>query len=87
MPHSWEEALTVYIMKNKSFPAFVTEETVSKNCRQRISEFNKVLKSYKNNLPEAKSTLFREFGSTYWYYMVYLNPKVTNVLKNKAQVR
>lgn len=87
MPRSWEEALLVNIMKNKSFPAFVTEETVSKKCRQRILDFNKVVKSFNNNLPAAKSTLLRDFGNTYWYYMVYLNPKVTNVLKNKAQIR
>jgi len=87
LPKSWEEALTVYIMKTKAFPAFVTEETVSIKCRQRIADFNKVVKGFKNNLPEAKSTLLRDFGNTYWYYMVYLNPKVTNVLKNKVEIR
>ena len=87
MPRAWEEALTIYIIKNKSFPAFVTEETVSKNCRQRILNFNKVIKSFNNNLPAAKSMLSQDFGSSYFYYIMYLSPKVTNVLESKVQIR
>ena len=87
MPRAWEEGLLICIMKHKSFPDFVTEETVSKNCRQRIVNFNKVMKSFNNNLPAAKNTLLQYFGNSYLYYIAYLSPKVTNVLEYKTPIR
>lgn len=87
MPRSWEETLTLYILKNKIIPDFVKPETVSKSCMQRISSFNEILSQFKGDLPAAKNTLLRDFGDTYWYYSLYLSPKVTNVLNNKTQVR
>jgi Family of unknown function (DUF6057) len=87
MPRSWEETLAIYIMKTKAFPSFVTQETISKNCLSQFTEFNKVVRSYKNDLPAAQSILHRDYGETFWYYLLYLNPKVTNVLKTKTDVR
>jgi len=87
MPRAWEEGLLICIMKHKSFPDFVTEETVSKNCRQRIVNFNKVMKSFNNNLPAAKNTLLQYFGNSYLYYIAYLSSKVTNVLEYKTPIR
>jgi len=87
LPRSWEETLAIYVMKTKAFPSFVTEETISKNCLQQFTEFNKVVRSYKNDLPAAQGTLHRDYGDSYWYYLLYLNPKVTNVLKTKTDVR
>jgi hypothetical protein len=87
LPKSWEEALAIYILKNKTFPDFVSEETISKNCLQQITNFNKVMRSFKNDLPAAKNTLLRDYGESYWYYMLYLSPKVTNVLNTKTSVR
>jgi hypothetical protein len=87
LPKSWEETLAFYILKNRTRPRYVTPETISKNCMQQISDFNTTLKSFNNNLAEAKSTLYQNFGDTYWYYMLYLRPEVTNILKNKTEVR
>jgi len=87
LPRSWEEALALFILKTKTFPDFYTEETISKDCMQRMRNFDKVIKSYNNDLPSAKSTLQRDFGETYWYYSLYLSPKVTNVLNSKTPVR
>ena len=87
MPRSWEETLSIYILKTKSIPDFVTAETVSKGCIQRLTQFNKTVKQYNNDLQAAKNTLRRDFEDTYWYYMLYLSPKVTNALNNKTAVR
>jgi hypothetical protein len=86
IPRAWEEALSTYILRNKAFPDFITPETISKDCLQRIMSFNKVVKGYRNNLQEAKSTLSQNYSETYWYYLFYLNPKVTNVLDSKTNV-
>ncbi len=87
LPKSWEEALAIYVMRNKAFPEFIPQEMVSENCLKQITSFTKIIKSYKNDLPAAKSTLLNDYGETYWYYWFYLNPKVTNVLKSKTDVR
>lgn len=87
LPNSWEEALSIYILKTKTIPPFVEAQTISKECRQRFMQFNKTLEQFQNDLPAAKNTLLRDFGNTYWYYVLYLSPKVTNVINNKTQVR
>jgi hypothetical protein len=87
LPGSWEEALSIYILKTRTFPPFYTDKTISKNCMQRLTRFNEVMKSYKNDLQAAKSTLSLEFGESFWYYMLYLSPKVTNVLNNKVPIQ
>jgi len=87
LPRSWEEALAIYVMRNKAFPEDIPQEMVSENCLKQITSFTKTLKSYQNDLPAAKSSLFSDYGETYWYYWFYLSPKVTNVLKSKTDVR
>lgn len=87
LPRSWEEALAINILKTKTIPDFVTAETISDGCMKRIGAFNKTVTQFNNDLQAAKNTLRRYFEDTYWYYMLYLDPKVTNVLTNKSQVR
>lgn len=87
LPRSWEESLAIYIVKTKSIPEFMTPETISKGCMQRLSAFNKTIQQYGNDIKAAKGPLKSNFEDTYWYYMLYLSPKVTNVLNNKTAVR
>jgi hypothetical protein len=87
LPRSWEESLAIYIVKTKAIPDFMTPETISKGCMQRLSAFNKTIKQYGNDIQAAKEPLRTNFEDTYWYYMLYLSPKVTNVLNNKTAVR
>ncbi len=87
LPRSWEEALAVYILRHKSFPHPVTPETVSKEVVQRFAEFNKILEKYNNNLPAAQNDLRRNFENTCWYYLLYLDPKVTRVLDKKTVIK
>jgi cytochrome b subunit of formate dehydrogenase len=87
LPSSWAEALSVHILKIKSLPSFVSDETISKEDLERFAAFNNMMKKYNNDPEAAKNEARQKFEHTYWYYMLYLNPKVTNVLNNKAVVR
>ncbi|HAH23869.1 MAG TPA: hypothetical protein DCL77_08940 [Prolixibacteraceae bacterium] len=87
MPRAWEEPLAIYILKTKTVPGFVNDQTVSKGCIQRLTAFNKTMKQFHNDVQAAKNTLRGNFENTYWYYMLYLNPKVTHILDNKAPVQ
>ncbi len=84
LPRSWEETLAVYILRAKAFPDFITPETISKGCLQRFVMFNNTLKQFNNDIKAAQGALQKDFEDTYWYYILYLDPKVTNVLNNKS---
>lgn len=87
LPRSWEEALTIYIIRNKTLPPFMTEETVSMACKKRMAQFNKTIKQYNNDISAANSALRASFEDTYWYYKLYLDPKVTKVLTKKVEIQ
>lgn len=83
LPEPWAEALSVYILKIKSMPSFVSEETISKECLQSFTAFNNLMKHYNNDKEAAKNYVRKDFEDTYWYYALYLNPKVTNIFNEK----
>lgn len=87
LPRSWAEALSVYILKIKSIPPFVDEQTISKECMDRFKAFNDTMLKFNNNKDAAQNTMRRDFENTFWYYMLYLNPKVTNAFNNKSIIR
>lgn len=87
LPKSWEEALALYIMKTKAAPAFVSPQLISENCINRFLSFNKAAKQFSTDSNAGKTDLFSHYGNTYWYYILYLSPKVTNVLQNKVEVQ
>jgi hypothetical protein len=87
LPKSWEETLSFLIVKNKSVPGFVTNETVSAECINRMKAFNEEMKKYGNNMEQAKITTRQAFENSYWYYLLFLNPKVTNALNNKSLIK
>lgn len=87
LPNSWAEALSVYILKIKSMPSFVSEETISQESMNRFKAFNDAMLQFNNNKDAAQNTIRRDFENTYWYYLLYLNPKVTNALNKKTLIR
>ncbi|HET6558453.1 MAG TPA: DUF6057 family protein [Prolixibacteraceae bacterium] len=86
LPRSWAETLSIYILRNKTIPPFMTDETISKECMQKLMKFNTAARQFNNNLPAGQEALRNDFEDTYWYYMLYLDPKVTKVLNYKAPV-
>jgi hypothetical protein len=87
LPNSWGETLSFLIVKNKSVPGFVTNETVSAECINRMKAFNEEMKKYGNNTEQAKIATRQAFENSYWYYLLFLNPKVTNALNNKSLIK
>ena len=81
IPRAWEEALSFYNIRNKNLPGNITSEKISKTCFERLKAFNEGMLRYNNNKEQAKNTLKSNFENTFWYYLVYLNPKVTNANK------
>jgi len=87
LPRSWEEGLALYIMKSREVPAFVSPGLISEKRIQQFLEFNKLAKLQPANSNSGETELFRHYGDTYWYYILYLSPKVTNALQNKIEVQ
>lgn len=87
LPRSWAEALSVYILKIKSIPPFVDDQTISKENMDRFKAFNDAMMKFNNNKEEAQNTMRRDFENTYWYYLLYLNPNVTNAFNKKTIIR
>ena len=79
LPRSWEEALSAYIYKTRTVPPFVTSETISKECMQRLKAFDNTLAKYNNDKNAAQDVLRENFENTFWYYLFYLNSGTTNV--------
>lgn len=79
LPRSWEEALSAYIYKTGTSPQFVTSETISKGCIQRLTAFNNTLAKYNNDKNAAQNALRENFENTFWYYLFYLNTSSTNI--------
>lgn len=87
MPQAWAEMLTYYIIKFKEVPSFVSNQTVSRKYVEDMRTFNNVIAKYNGNMETAQGALKRDFGDTFWYYLIYLNPRVTNVLNNKTEFK
>jgi hypothetical protein len=87
LPKSWEEALALYISKTRTAPGFVSPRLISENCIKRFMSFNKAARQYGSDSNSGKTDLFMDFGNTYWYYILFLSPKVTNAFQNKIEVQ
>lgn len=81
LPQAWDEALVLfYYMANKT--PEVGDIRFSKAKKDQFLAFIKAMKPYGNDWQSAKNSLAKDFGTTYWYYLKCLSPKVT-----KAQIK
>ncbi len=87
LPRSWEEALIIFVAQTKTVPHNFSPQIVDEKIVRRFAEFSAVIRQNNNNLPVAKNALYSKYGNTYWFYNLYLNPKVTNALSKKAEVK
>jgi hypothetical protein len=87
MPAVWEEALTVIMLASGKSPAEIQPGLISNACIKRYQEFYGSIRKYGGNPADARPYLTRGFYDTYWFYLQYLNPKVTNVLNKTAPVK
>ncbi|MFN8206610.1 MAG: DUF6057 family protein [Bacteroidales bacterium] len=87
LPVVWEEALTVVMFASGKSPAEIQPGLISNACLKRYQEFQTGIRKHGGNPELARPYLTREFYGTYWFYLQYLNPKVTNVLNKTAPVK
>ncbi|MCF8380210.1 MAG: DUF6057 family protein [Bacteroidales bacterium] len=75
LPKSFEEALITYYVREK-IAQKDWKYPISAYTLNRFNEFRKIMSSYSNN-PEKREELVKtSFGDSYWYYSIFLKPKV-----------
>jgi hypothetical protein len=84
LPKVWDEAYVLfYYMSGKSPEA--GEPKFSNDKKEQFIAFIKAMKPFENDWQSARSSLEKEFGTTYWYYLKCLSPKVTKVQIKKQK--
>jgi hypothetical protein len=75
IPQVYEQALILYLYSTGTNKSRIK---ISENTKNQFELFLKTMKQYKNDKDVAKSYL-GGLKNTYFYYVTYLSPKVTNV--------
>lgn len=81
LPKAWDEALVLYYYMANKTPE-VGDIKFAKAKKDQFIAFIKAIKPFGNDWQSAKNSLEKDFGTTYWYYLKCLSPKVT-----KAQIK
>lgn len=81
LPRAWDEALVLYYYMANKTPE-VGDIKFSKAKKDQFLAFIKAMKPFGNDWQSARNSLAKDFGTTYWYYLKCLSPKVT-----KAQIK
>ena len=78
LPRAWDEALVLYYYSTRSVP-LSNDFQYTKKSEQNFTSFTKAVKPYINDWQQIRTVLQRDYGTTYWYYLKCLNPKITKV--------
>jgi hypothetical protein len=71
LPLNVEEAVVTYASLNKKKLVPPANIQINKNTELRWNQFVSVFQRYKNDQKAAEPTLRKEFGNTFWYYVIY----------------
>jgi transglutaminase-like putative cysteine protease len=77
LPVVLEEAVILYRSQGKN-NEFFNRIRVSEPTAQRFREFAKLTSAAKGDREKAKQAT-QAFKNTYWYYVLFISPKVTNL--------
>jgi hypothetical protein len=77
LPAALEEAIILFRTQGKSNELF-NRIRISESTTERFREFAKLTSAAKGDREKAKQTTFA-FKNTYWYYVLFLSPRVTNL--------
>ncbi len=69
LPRSFEEAVMIY---SESDPDYWTKYGISPATIERHKQYKQMFLSNRNS-SNLKSIMYRNFGETYWYYMMFKN--------------
>lgn len=81
LPRSWDEAMVLFSYISQTTPGPEDVRFSPEKQKQFVSFIN-AMKPFGNDWKSARQSLKNDFGSTYWYYIKCLSPKVT-----KAQIK
>lgn len=81
LPRSWDEALVLYNYITRNAPT-TDEIEFTKERQKQFMAFLKAIKPFGKDWQSARRSLLKDYGTTYWYYIKCLNPKIT-----KAQIK
>jgi len=73
LPRHYTEAVLVYMTESKegSLPLLGSLVTMQATIK-RFKDFKQILTDYKGNKHYAQNQLQRDYGDTYWFYVLYL---------------
>jgi hypothetical protein len=77
LPVALEEAVILYRSQGKN-SAFFNRFRISESTTKRFQEFAKLTSAAKGDREKAKQAT-QAFKKTYWYYVLFISPKVTNL--------
>lgn len=87
LPRHIEEALLLIRVMSPPDSGFNFDELkISHYTINQFTRFNRTLFQNRENEARAKSLLKKEFGDTYWYYVRFLDPKITKVMLKEKRV-
>lgn len=78
LPRSFDEALVLYHYLTRK-PVEPDDIQITKERQNQFISFVKAIKPFGNDWQSARQSLQKDYGTTYWYYIKCLNPKVTKV--------
>ncbi len=71
LPAHVEEAIVTYSGLNKKSLTLPVNIQISKDTELRWNEFMSVFRRFRNNPGAAEPSLRKQFGNTFWYYVIY----------------
>lgn len=77
IPRTYQEAM-IFFYFSKNLNPTKQYFKISKTCMKQFEDFNKILMEYKMDKNLAQKNLHRYFGDTFWYYIAFDSPLVTN---------
>ena len=77
LPAALEEAIILFRTQGKANELF-NRIRISESTTERFREFAKLTSAAKGDREKAKIAT-QAFKNTYWYYVLFLSPRVTNL--------
>ncbi|MGD2035403.1 MAG: DUF6057 family protein [Bacteroidales bacterium] len=78
IPEVYEEALVIYLTRKNVKPLGLKGYTLSRQTVSRFEDYARILLAYNKDRNSARRDLFKNHGSSYWYYLHYISPVTTN---------
>lgn len=78
LPTIFEQTIELFNLKTGTVANLPEKWRVNEKTKANFYNFNKTFAQYKGNREAAQNELYQSFGNTFWYYILYDSPKITN---------